>query len=53
MSITIKPEIDKPLPDDYDDEKATTFDKKVKVATATAKVLVEGVQRYQSVHLKK
>ena len=42
MSITIKPEIDKPLPDDYDDEKATTFDKKVKVATATAKVLVEG-----------
>tara|TARA_R100000995_G_C3467486_1_gene116499 strand:+ start:195 stop:806 length:612 start_codon:yes stop_codon:yes gene_type:complete len=42
MSITIKPEIDKPLPDSYDDEKATTFDKKVKVAAATAKVLVEG-----------
>jgi len=42
MSITIKPEIDKPLPDDYDDEKATTFDKKVKVATTTAKVLVDG-----------
>ena len=41
MSITIKPEIDKPLPDSYDDEKATTFNTKVKVATATAKVLVE------------
>ena len=42
MSITIKPEIDKPLPDDYEDEKANTFEKKVKIATNTAKVLVDG-----------
>jgi hypothetical protein len=42
MPITVNPEIDKPLPDDYEDEKVTTFDKKVKVATTTAKVLTEG-----------
>jgi|TARA_R110000803_G_scaffold69332_2_gene131681 hypothetical protein len=42
MPITVKPEIDKPLPDNYDDEKATTFKTKVKVATTTAKVLSDG-----------
>jgi hypothetical protein len=36
------PETNKPLPDDFESEEPTTFDKKVKVAAATAKVLVEG-----------
>jgi hypothetical protein len=42
MSITVKPDTDIPLPDDYEAELATTFQKKVKVAAATAKVLVDG-----------
>jgi hypothetical protein len=42
MALKIIPETNKPLPDDYESEEPTTFDKKVKVAAATAKVLVEG-----------
>ena len=42
MALKIIPETNKPLPDDFDSEEPTTFDKKVKVAAATAKVLVEG-----------
>jgi hypothetical protein len=42
MAITIIPETNIPLPDDYDAEVVTTFDKKVKVAAATAKVLIDG-----------
>jgi hypothetical protein len=42
MALKIIPETNKPLPDDFESEEPTTFDKKVKVAAATAKVLVEG-----------
>jgi hypothetical protein len=42
MALKIIPETNKPLPDDFESEEPTTFNKKVKVAAATAKVLVEG-----------
>ena len=42
MALKIIPETNKPLPDDFESEEPTTFDKKVKIAAATAKVLVEG-----------
>jgi|TARA_R110000772_G_scaffold88933_1_gene184420 hypothetical protein len=41
MPLTVIPEHDTPLPDDFEEEKPTTFNKKVKVAAATAKVLME------------
>ena len=41
MAITIIPDPNKPLPDDFEAEEATTLDKKVKVAANTAKVLLE------------
>lgn len=41
MPITIKPESDHPLPDDFDAITPTTFKKKVEVASKTAKVLEE------------
>ena len=42
MPLTIIPENDIPLPDNFDAEEPTTLNTKVKVAAATAKVLVEG-----------
>jgi hypothetical protein len=42
MALKIIPESNKPLPDDFESEEPTTLDGKVKVVTATAKVLVEG-----------
>ena len=42
MALKIIPETNKPLPDDFEAEEPTTLDGKVKVVTATAKVLVEG-----------
>jgi hypothetical protein len=42
MSITIIPDINVPLPDDFEPQEPTTFKQKVKVAAATAKVLLEG-----------
>jgi len=42
MAIKIIPDTNKPLPDDFEAEEPTTLDGKVKVVTATAKVLVEG-----------
>ena len=41
MAITIIPDPNKPLPDDFEAEEPTTLDKKVKVAANTAKVLLE------------
>ena len=41
MAISIIPEINKPLPDDFESEEPTTFNEKVKVAAATAKFLVD------------
>ena len=41
MPLTVTPEYDKPLPDDFEEEKPTTFAAKVKVASATAKVLMD------------
>lgn len=41
MAITIIPTANKPLPDDFESEEPKTFDQKVKVAAATAKVLVD------------
>ena len=41
MPISIKPEKDYPLPDNFDDVTPTTFKKKVEVASKTAKVLEE------------
>lgn len=41
MSLTIIPDINKPLPDDFASEEPTTFKQKVKVAAATAKMLLE------------
>lgn len=41
MAITIIPTANHPLPDDFDAVEPTTFDQKVKVAAATAKVLVD------------
>jgi hypothetical protein len=41
MAITIIPDPNKPLPDDFEAEEPTTLDGKVKVVTATAKVLVD------------
>ena len=40
MALKIIPETNKPLPDDFESEEPTTFDGKVKVVAATAKVLV-------------
>lgn len=42
MPLTIVPENDIPLPDDFEAQEPTTLNTKVKVAAATAKVLVEG-----------
>ena len=42
MPLTIIPENDIPLPDNFEAEEPTTLNTKVKVAAATAKVLVEG-----------
>lgn len=41
MPLTVTPEYNKPLPDDFEEEKPTTFAAKVKVASATAKVLMD------------
>ena len=41
MAISIIPETNKPLPDDFESEEPTTFNKKVEVAAATAKFLVD------------
>ena len=41
MAISIKPEINKPLPDDFESEEPTSLNKKVKVAAATLKYLVD------------
>jgi hypothetical protein len=41
MAISIIPETNKPLPDDFDSEEPTTFNKKVEVASATAKFLMD------------
>jgi hypothetical protein len=42
MPLTIVPENDIPLPDDFEAQEPTTLNTKVKVAASTAKVLVEG-----------
>jgi hypothetical protein len=42
MPISVTPETDKPLPDDFEPEAPTTFKKKVEVASKTAKVLMDG-----------
>ena len=42
MPLTIVPEKDIPLPDDFEAQEPTTLNTKVKVAASTAKVLVEG-----------
>ena len=42
MPLTILPENDIPLPDNFEAEEPTTLNTKVKGAAATAKVLVEG-----------
>ena len=41
MAITIIPTTNIPLPDDFESEEPKSFDQKVKVAAATAKVLVD------------
>ena len=41
MPLTVIPEDNTPLPDDFEEEKPTTFNSKVKVAAATAKVLMD------------
>jgi hypothetical protein len=41
MAISIIPETNKPLPDDFESEEPTTFNKKVEVASATAKFLMD------------
>jgi hypothetical protein len=41
MAITIIPDPNKPLPDDFEAEEPTTLDKKVKVVANTAKILLE------------
>ena len=41
MAITIIPDPNKPLPDDFESEEPTTFNKKVEVASATAKFLMD------------
>lgn len=41
MAITIIPTANKPLPDDFESEEPTSLDTKVKVAAATAKLLLE------------
>ncbi len=41
MALTIIPTANNPLPDDFEAEEPTTLDQKVKVATATAKVLTD------------
>ena len=41
ISLKITPEANKPLPDDFDSEEPSAFVTKVKVAAATAKVLLE------------
>ena len=42
MPLTIVPEKDIPLPDDFEAQEPTTLNTKVMVAASTAKVLVEG-----------
>lgn len=42
MALKIIPDTNKPLPDDFEAEEPTTFDGKLKIAAATAKVLVDG-----------
>lgn len=41
MPLTIVPDPNKPLPDDFDSEEPSSFANKVKIAAATAKVLLE------------
>ena len=41
MAITIIPDANKPLPDDFDSEEPTSFYEKAKVSTATAKYLLD------------
>ena len=41
MAISIIPETNKPLPDDFESEEPTTLDKRVKVAANTIKFLVD------------
>jgi hypothetical protein len=41
VSIKIKPDPTRPLPDDFESEEPTTFAERVKVAAATAKMLLE------------
>jgi hypothetical protein len=41
MALTIIPEQNKPLPDDFESEVPTTLDKKVKIVSKTAQILIE------------
>jgi len=41
MPLKIIPEANKPLPDDFESEEPTSFEKRVKIAAATAKILLE------------
>jgi hypothetical protein len=41
MAITIIPDANKPLPDDFESEEPTSFYEKAKVSTATAKYLLD------------
>ena len=41
MPLTIVPDPNKPLPDDFESEEPSSFASKVKIAAATAKVLLE------------
>jgi hypothetical protein len=41
MAISIKPDINKPLPDDFESEEPTSLKAKVKVAAATVQYLVD------------
>lgn len=41
MSIKVRPDPTKPLPDDFESEEPTTFAERVRVAAATAKMLLE------------
>lgn len=41
MAISIIPELNKPLPDDFESEEPTTFDAKLKVSAKTSKYLLD------------
>ena len=48
MPLNVVPDPSKPLPDDFDAEEPRTFAQKVKVAAATAKVLLEAGAEIES-----